>query len=354
MPKLSWFLLVASLFVVAGCCTLVPSRPAEPNAHYQIGETVVLAGEQSARLEFPPANLPPIMVRSTYLDHLPETIHYQEGRDFIIDRKAGTIQRTLQSRIPDYSTNILHGKTNFDHSQFPGYGNKQFFVHVDYAHKEKASWPGQTSERRLLPHSHKKLRAGGKLKIIAYGDSITAGGETSQPSLIYWQRWADELKRKYPHAEIEAVNGATGGDTTRNGLERLQTKVLSQHPDLVLIAFGMNDNNVPTFGVPLDEFKRNLGVIIDRIRSDTKAEVILVSAFPPNPNWRFDSGEMEQYAQATGEVAHEKQCAFVDIYHNWIARAAHKKPEDLLGNDINHPNDFGHWIYFQVLNGLGL
>jgi len=31
----------------------------------------------------------------------------------------------------------------------------------------------------------------------------------------------------------------------------------------------------------------------------------------------------------------------------------HNKPEDLLGNNINHPNDFWHWI-FRVLRQLGL
>jgi len=25
-----------------------------------------------------------------------------------------------------------------------------------------------------------------------------------------------------------------------------------------------------------------------------------------------------------------------------------------LANNINHPNDFGHWIYFQALEGIGL
>ncbi|MDB6125674.1 MAG: Lipolytic protein family [Pedosphaera sp.] len=354
MPKLPLFFFAALFVLIAGCCTYVPPRPSEPNAHYQIGESVVLAGEQPARLQFTPKGLPLILVRSTYRDPQPETIHYEESRDFVIDYQAGTIQRTPQSRIPDFSTNMLYGKMNFDHSQFPGYGNKSFFVYADYAHKEKANWPIQPSQKKLLLRTHKKLRAGEKLKIIAYGDSITAGGEATQPSLIYWQRWADELHRKYPHAQIEAINGATGGDSTRNGLERLQVKVLTQQPDLVLVAFGMNDNNVAQFGVPLDEFRRNLGTIVDRIHSGTKAEIILVSAFPPNPNWHFGSKQMEKYAQTTEQVAHEKHCAFADVYRNWITVASHKKPEDLLGNNINHPNDFGHWIYFRVLNNLGL
>jgi hypothetical protein len=63
---------------------------------------------------------------------------------------------------------------------------------------------------------------------------------------------------------------------------------------------------------------------------------------------------MEQYANATEAVAREKNCAYADVYHNWQAIAAAKKPEDLLGNNINHPNDFGHGIYFQVLLRIGL
>jgi acyl-CoA thioesterase I len=354
MPKFILPCFAVLLSLVAGCCTCNQPLPTESTARYQIGESVVLVGEQPTRIQFIPGNMPPVFARSTYLDHQSDTVHYQEGRDFLIDYQAGTIRRAPESKIHDYSTNILYGKMDFDHSQFPGYGNKPFFAYIDYAHKEKANWPVQPSQKNLLPSTHKKLRAGGKFKIVAYGDSITAGGEATQPGLIYWQRWAAELRRKYPHAQIEAINGATGGDSTRNGLDRLQVKVLSQQPDLVLVAFGMNDNNVAQFGVPLDEFKRNLGTIIDRIHSGTKAEIILVSAFPPNPNWHFGSKQMEKYALATEQVAHEKHCAFADVYRNWITVATRKKPEDLLGNNINHPNDFGHWIYSQVLNKIGL
>ena len=60
------------------------------------------------------------------------------------------------------------------------------------------------------------------------------------------------------------------------------------------------------------------------------------------------------YADATEQVAREKHCAFADVYHLWQQLAARKKPEDLLGNNINHPNDYGHWIYFRALLSLRL
>jgi lysophospholipase L1-like esterase len=223
---------------------------------------------------------------------------------------------------------------------------------VDYRHRGVPAWPVQRAQTERLPGSVAKLAAGGPFKVVAYGDSITAGGDATRPEWIFWNRWAGNLGDQYPQARITAVNGATGGDSTVQGLERLQSKVLDQEPDLVLVGFGMNDHN--RGGPTLEAFEANLKLMIARIREATDAEVILFSAFPPNPKWKFGSHRMDQYAAATERVAEATGCAFADVYGNWVAFAARKKPEDLLGNNINHPNDFGHWLYYRVLVGLGL
>ena len=320
----------------------------------QFGESVVLAGEDPAQLSLSPIHRQSLEVRSTYRNDLPQTIRYEEGRDFVIDYDRGQIRRTAQSRIPDFRTNMLFGVEDFDHSKFPGFGNGKFFVFVHYVTKTKFDWPKQPSQTEFLSKTRRKLEKGKSVKIVAYGDSITAGGDATEPSLIFWQRWADALQKKYPRAKVEAINGATGGDATRQGLDRLSQKVLSQHPDVVLIGFGMNDHNIGGFGTPLDVFEKNLATMIDRIRKETGAEIILYSTFPPNPKWHYGSHNMEAYATATEKVAREKQCAFADVYHNWLAISSKKKPEDMLANNINHPNDFGHWLYFEVLWRLGL
>jgi acyl-CoA thioesterase I len=342
---------MAAGIVMSGCSSNSPHQALE----LQIGETVVLAGEAPANLAFAPAFSQPIVVRSTYRQVLPQTVHYESGRDYILEA-AGQLRRTPQSRIPDFGTNILYGKEDFQHDQFPGYGNGTFFVYVDYYHSEKWKRPPAQPEfgAARLPGMRKKLLAGEKVRIVAFGDSITAGGDASEPGLIFWQRWAEALRRRYPRATIEAINGATGGDTTVQGLQRLQEKVLQEKPDMVLLGFGMNDHNRPGFGVPLDAFAGNLRLMIDRIRAATSAEVLLFSAFPPNPKWYYGSHNMAAYADATEQVAREKQCAFADVYRLWMTLAPKKKPEDLLSNNINHPNDFGHWVYFQAFEAIEL
>ena len=45
---------------------------------------------------------------------------------------------------------------------------------------------------------------------------------------------------------------------------------------------------------------------------------------------------MHDYAGATERVALDSGCAYADVFNNWQGVAVRKKPEDLLGNNINH------------------
>ena len=345
VPKVFWSLMVGVLLAV-GC----QNRPAEPSQR-RVGESMVFVGEEPARLAERPLAPVPLVVRSAFAPG-PGVLEYVAGQDYAVDFAAGTLRRLPSSRLPDFRTNSLFGQEDFDHSKFPGFGNTRFFAFVDYGFRPTNAWPIQPAQVALLPKSAAKLKAGGEFKLVAFGDSITAGGDATRPELIFWNQWAAELGKKYPQVRITAVNGATGGDSTVQGLQRLQAKVLDQRPDLVLIGFGMNDHN--RGGVPIPQFEANLKELISRIRAANGAEVVLFSAFPPNPKWKFGSHRMEQYAAATERVARETGAAFADVFHNWQAIANRKQPEDLLGNNINHPNDFGHWLYFRVLAELGL
>ena len=315
------------------------------------GEPIVLVGTNASRLAFMPSSSHPLSVRNTYLD-LPGTIHYKSGIDYAFDTETGEISRTPQSRIPDFASNPIYGKNKFGLNDFPGMTNQPYFTFIDYTLRKKAEWPQQPTQISLLPRTQKKLRSGEKITIIAFGDSITAGSEASDKSLSYWERWLQLLRNKYPGAIIASVNSGIGGTATYSALPLLETNVLKHNPDLVLIAFGMNDHNIGE--VPPAKFEKDLRKMIDLIRTKTEAEIILLSTFPPNPKWANGSHQMENFAAATELVAIEKHCAFVDIYHNWLALAERKKPEDLLANNVNNPNEFGHWIYFQVLARLDI
>lgn len=80
-------------------------------------------------------------------------------------------------------------------------------------------------------------QTGQTFKIVAFGDSLTAGYgvklEESYPSIL-----EKELKKENPNIEI--VNMGVSGETTTGGLDRVNF-VISQNPQLVLLGLGAND-----------------------------------------------------------------------------------------------------------------
>jgi lysophospholipase L1-like esterase len=316
------------------------------------GESLVLAGERPGKLLGEKVDPKSVVVRLTYEPSAGGTV-YEVGRDYRVDPKNGTITRVPGSRIPDFSSNVLFGKKDFNHGEFPNYGNGRFFVYVDYAFAKPLKLTSPRDVSGQLPRTAAKLRAGEAIKVIAFGDSITAGGEASSVALQYPSRYMAYLRSQFPRANITLENGATGGDNTVMGLQRLEEKVLSRGPDLVLVAFGMNDHNrAGVGGVDPAEFGKNLVEMVHRIRERTKAEVILLSTFPPNPDWHFSSHRMAQYAAATEQAARDCNAAYADVFSVWQIVLARKDPSSLLANNINHPNDFGHWLYLQALEAL--
>lgn len=315
------------------------------------GESLVLAARKPGNLMY--ADIVPgsVSIRSSYVLNN-DTVVYENGRDYVINYAQGTIARSPASRMPDFSHNMLYDQKNFDHSKFPGFTNHPFFVWVDYRTYSAKPLATGSNQAATLTKTRKKLQAGGPFKIIAFGDSISTGCETSSEDLRFQNLYAAELEKRFPKAAITVEMGATGGDTTQNGLDRIEEKVLSRSPDMVLLAFGMNDHNVAGFGVALDAFEANLRKMIDMIRQRTDADVLLLSTFPPNPDWAFGSHQMEKYAQATERAAKETKTAYADVYSVWMKALARKDAPSLLGNNINHPNDFGHWLYLQALKAI--
>ena len=311
------------------------------------GDSLVLAKTEPGKLCHGHVAQGSVVVRSTYEPGQANTVVYEAGRDYVVDYAAGTIARTADSRIPDFSANMLYGKKEFNHSDYPGFGNRDFFVYVDYEATDAGPVCAGKDQSALLPKTAAKLRKGGPFKIVAFGDSITVGIDSSGPGVIFHAQWARYLSERFPQAQITVENGATNGGSTGSEMPHLRENVLDRAPDLVIIGFGMNDHNVG--GPTPEQFAENLKSMVAQIRESTGAECLLYSAFPPNPDWKFGTHRMELYAEATRRAAEQAGCAYADVYGLWMKVTARKDVSSMRANNINHPSDFGHWVYFQAL-----
>src|SRR4051794_28929882 len=116
MLKLALVTVFLTLSFTAPAATAAAAAAAEQ----MTGESLVLAGETPGALLGQNIDPASIVVRSTYLAG--GTV-YEAGRDYRFDEKSRTIARLPGSRIPDFTANVLFGKKDFNHGQFPGYGN---------------------------------------------------------------------------------------------------------------------------------------------------------------------------------------------------------------------------------------
>jgi len=91
-----------------------------------------------------------------------------------------------------------------------------------------------------LPHIGKKLAASQPVTIVAFGSSSTQGHGVTSPAFTYPNRLADQLRRKFPKADITMLNRGVGGQDIPEMMKRLQVAVLDARPDLVIWQFGSN------------------------------------------------------------------------------------------------------------------
>lgn len=152
--------------------------------------------------------------------------------------------------------------------------------------------------------------------IVFFGDSLVYGTGAEKgndmPTLL-----SNILGR-------EIINSGTPGDTTADGLEKLDSKVLIHHPGLVLILLGGND---VLQKISEKETFNNLNIMIDRIEA-ANAQVILIGV---RGGLLYDS-----YGDNYAKLAREKQITHVDDILADIFL------DPTLKADQIHPNDAGY------------
>ena len=117
--------------------------------------------------------------------------------------------------------------------------------------------------------------AAAPLKILALGDSLTAGY-----GLPPGQGFVPQLQKALKDASIaaEVQDGGVSGDTTAGGLARLDW-LLADDPQLVIVELGAND---ALRGLDPGQAKANLGAILAKLTGQHRAVLLAGMLAPPN------------------------------------------------------------------------
>ena len=294
------------------------------------------------------------------------SVEYKEGRDYLwktgsreiilppdskivfktpqdLRRPAKSQQYALTHR--DGNGEILFGASHEYHD---------IQTVVTYEH-ERGEVPDSipTFEDQKLSRTIQKLKNKQPIVIALLGDSISTGCNASgwantppyQPP--YQDLLAIHLEATY-RTSITLTNFAVGGTDTAWGLANIG-KVADSKPDLVILAFGMNDAG----GRPAKDYQANIEKMMEIVsKSRPDSEFILIATMLGNKDWIYLKQELFLEYRDSLKLLCGPGVALADMTSIWQFFFKHKMDWDLTGNGVNHPNDFGHRVYAQVLSAL--
>jgi hypothetical protein len=169
---------------------------------------------------------------------------FQEGVDYSVSGR--TITQLSADMSTTYSATLgKNGLRNVQNSSW---------TCVTYI-PDRSNWGGSSIfqyKGDKLPNTMKKLKAKEPLVVVGYGMSITRGNNTSgfagddnftivKPYMhSYIDMLGDELRKKFG-GEVTVYNASCGGKTASWADQYVETLVIPNNPDLVLLDHGMND-----------------------------------------------------------------------------------------------------------------
>ena len=297
-----------------------------------------------------------------------ETV-FEAGRDYEFDAETAIIRLPEGSRIPVTTTEQLYplmtsdlpkiarqqgDKTRgifFDNGA--GYHNLQVEVNYEFA---AGQWKGIVHEFAgdKLPHTMKKLQDKEPVKILLSGDSISEGYNATKftkakPGCPAYGELVALAVEKHFGSKVSYTNYAVAGWSAGRGLQQvIAEKLGEQKPDLVIIAYGMND----VFARDAAGYQKNIKAIIETIRQASPGtEFILVATMLGNVEWGMPMEQFPLYRDALKELC-GPGVVLADLTSVWEEFLKRKSFYDLTGNGVNHPNDFGHLVYAQAILAL--
>jgi len=328
------------------------------------GESVLFiknekTGQASARVLFPIQSIRE--VRNSRGDVL-----YEAGKDYQVGENPREIILPAGSRIPAHTPADLRrpAKTQqFELTHRDGNGEILFGAKLEYAEMQTCityrhaanTWkqPVPAYAPNILPLSTSRLAQQQPLSIVTLGDSISAGANASAGyDTPPYQPAYPELVRlglaKHYGSEVAMTNLSVGGKDTAWGLTQVDS-VVAAKPQLVILAFGMNDSA----GRSADEFKALTQQTIAAIRKQIpECEFVLVATMLGNRDWiRLNHEAFPKYRDALEQLC-GPGIALADLTSVWTGFLELKQDWDQTGNGVNHPNDFGHRVYAQTILAL--
>lgn len=241
--------------------------------------------------------------------------------------------------VPDLQTTSKKLTEGYSFTSTPCRSNEQ----IDAIRKEMpaGSFDPVPTDWNALPRTRKILTEGGKLNLLAVGDSSIND--------IMRSGWVGKLAATYPKAEIEANVYVRGGGGCRHykAENRVQDVIVPAMPDLVFIG-GISQKG------EIDSIRE----VIHQIRKDLPDSEILLGSglfggFDPRDEDLMAKAQHSgtgPYGAALAKLAEEENCAYLNMTTPWMQyiQSSGKHPH-VFYRDRVHANEYGEQIAAMIM-----
>lgn len=239
-------------------------------------------------------------------------------------------------------------------------GMSQWTLAVTYTHEDaECIINTPTSKSTTFASLIDKLNAGEDIKIVSTGDSITDGWSASgkngvkiPPYCPQYNVLVEHYIKKAYDVNVTQKNVGVSGSNTNGGVSKL-SEICAEDPDLVIIAFGMNDG----CSMHPNDYIANINTMVRTINENCPdACIVVVGTCLPNPEFAWSPGgapalkyHIDYIDSLKSAEPNWKNAAHADVTTANIEIYARKVYQDLAGSNSNHPNDYMHRIYAQII-----
>lgn len=188
------------------------------------------------------------------------------------------------------------------------------------------------------------------VNIVCHGHSVPAGyfqtpvvdTFNAYPHLLHRR-----LKERFPHAVVNVIVTAIGGEDSMRGAERFARDVLCHHPDLVTIDYALNDRRAG-----LEAAGRAWTSMIQAAQASAVRLILLTPTADTAARLDDPEDPLNRHAAQVRALAAHHGVALADSLASFQACLARGVALADLMSQPNHPNRAGHDLAVDELMKL--
>jgi len=191
--------------------------------------------------------------------------------------------------------------------------------------------------------------------VLFQGDSITDAlrdyANGASMGIGYSNVVARWLSARYPGLEMVFINRGINGDRVCDMEARWTQDCIDLTPDLVSILIGINDclrSYDSGLASPLDGFDARYRRMLDRVKAETKAGIVVMEPFlvPSVEHWDTCRDDLGRRIEILRKISRDYAALYIPLDGLFAAACARREPL-FWSEDGVHPTEAGHAFIAQ-------